>query len=114
VQTALKVKQRKAIEEKQKSLMRERTKYSDGTSMDSTYRYYNLSGKIDVLQQLANEKKVKRVHVDELREEIDREYREIRKIPKHQRDLYQTLQGVYLEAKLELIQGWVLPVLLGK
>lgn len=107
------MKQRKAIEEKQRSLMRERSRYSGGTSMDSTYRYYNLSGKIDVLKRLATEKKLKRAFVDELREDIDREYREIRKVPKHQRDLYQTLQGVYYEAMLEMIQDWVVPVLLG-
>jgi hypothetical protein len=107
------VKPRKRIEQELARLEQERLQYADGTSLDFQYRYYTLSGKIDVLRTLTRVKKIRRDTVDALRQEIEENYREIRSIPKHQRDFYQTLQGAYLEAQLEIIRNWVLPVLFG-
>jgi len=107
------VKPRKIIAQELDRLQQERLRYTDGTSLDSKYRYYTLSGKIDALKKLSAERKIQRDTVDALRQEIENRYREIRKIPKHKRDIYQTLQGVYLEAQLDIIQTWVFPVLLG-
>lgn len=107
------VRPKKRIEHELSRLKQERLQYADGTSLDFQYRYYTLSGKIDVLRTLSRVKKLRRDTVDTLSREIEENYREIRKIPKHRRDFYQTLQGAYLEAQLEIIHTWVLPMLFG-
>jgi hypothetical protein len=99
------------IEKEIALLEKERVKYLPAHSWDYKYRYYIFTGKIDILMDLLHLRKIKFKDVDAIKLEIKKKYKEIRTIPKHERDEYQYLEGIYLEGKLDIIDSWVLPLL---
>jgi hypothetical protein len=98
----------KKIEKEINQLMNEREQYEHATSWDYKYRYYILTGKIDILLDILRLRKVKLKDIESLKRNIQSNYKEIRKIPKHERNEYQYLEGIYLEGKLDMIETWVL------
>jgi hypothetical protein len=98
----------KKIEHEIKLLKKEQEKYVDAASWDYKYRYYMLSGKIDILQDILSMRKIKLKNVEMIKQKVTTDYKEIRKIPKHQRNEYQYLEGIYLEGKLDIINKWLI------
>jgi hypothetical protein len=99
------------IEKEITSLEKERLKYFPANSWDYKYRYFTFTGKIDILMELLHLRKIKRKDVETLKLEIQKKYKKIRSIPKHKRNEYEYLEGIYLEGKLNIIDSWVLPLL---
>ena len=98
----------KKIEKEINLLMKEREQYEHAASWDYKYRYYILTGKIDILLDLLRLRKIKLKDIESLKRGIQNSYKEIRKIPKHERNEFQYLEGIYLEGKLDMINTWVL------
>ena len=92
-------------------LEKEREQYVNVESWDYKYRYYTLSGKIDVLKDFLNGRKRKLKDAEILKLEVQEDYKKIRMIPKHKRSEYQYLEGIYLEGKLHIIDKLIVPVL---
>ena len=99
------------IEKEIALLEKERVKYLPADSWDYKYRYYTYTGKIDILMDLLRLRKIKPKDVETLKLDIQKKYKKIRMIPKHERNEYQYLEGIYLEGKLNIIDSWVLPML---
>jgi len=99
------------IEKEINLLKKEREKYVTAESWDYRYRYYTLTGKIDILKDLLRFRKIKLKDVETLKLEIQKKYKKIRMIPKHKRNEYQYLDGIYLEGKLDIIDKWIMPEL---
>lgn len=100
---------RKVIRQELARIQKEQEMYSQGMSMDYKYRYWWTSGKTDVLKRLLTIRKLRRKDVEELKQMIQDKYEEIRKIPKAERNIYQTFDGIYLEGKLDIINNWLIP-----
>ncbi|MFW6138192.1 MAG: hypothetical protein ACOC7U_03365 [Spirochaetota bacterium] len=108
---------KKKIESYLDQLTAELEKYRNGESLDSKYRSQSLGGKIDLLQrlqELIRIKKLKRNDVDVLKQVVEERYRKIRMIPKAERSFNQTMEGVFLEAQLDILNIWVIPELFEK
>ena len=99
------------IEKEINLLEKEREKYVTVDSWDYRYRYYTLTGKIDILKDLLRFRKSKLKDVETLKFEVQKKYKKIRMIPKHKRNEYQYLEGIYLERKLDIIDKWIMPEL---
>jgi hypothetical protein len=99
------------IEKEINLLEREREKYMTADSWDYKYRHYTLTGKIDILKDLLRFRKIKLKDVETLKLEVQKKYKKIRMIPKHKRNEYQYLEGIYLEGKLDIIDKWIMPEL---
>jgi len=99
------------IEKEIKLLGKEREQYANVESWDYKYRYYTLSGKIDVLKDFLNGRKRKLKDAELLKHEVQDDYKKIRMIPKHKRSEYQYLEGIYLEGKLDIINKLIVPAL---
>lgn len=97
------------IEKEIKLLEKEREQYVNVESWDYKYRYYTLSGKIDVLKDFLNGRKRKLKDAELLKHEVQEDYIKIRMIPKHKRSEYQYLEGIYLEGKLDIINNMIVP-----
>ena len=102
------------MEQELRGLKEKQKNYSGEESWNSKYWYYSFSGKIDVLRDLLFIKNVKKKHVEALRQEVQENYKNIRRIKKSERDTYQTLEGIYFEAKLDIIENWIVPELFTK
>lgn len=99
------------IEKEINSLKKEREKYVTAGSWDYRYRYYTLTGKIDILKELLRFRKINLKDVETLKLEVQKKYKNIRMIPKHKRNESQYLEGIYLEGKLDIIDKWIMPEL---
>ncbi len=99
------------MEQELTGLKENQEKYLGGESWNSKYWYYSFSGKIDVLRDLLCIKNIKRKHVEAVRQEIQEKYRNIRMIKKSERNMYQTCEGIYFEAMLDIIDNWIVPEL---
>ena len=102
------------MEQELNGLIENQEKYVGGESWNSKYWYYSFSGKISVLRQLLCFKNIKKKHVEALRQEIQKKYRNIRMIQKSGRNMHQTLEGIYFEAMLDIIDNWIVPELFNK
>jgi len=100
---------RKMIRQELTRLQKDQERYSKGKSMDYKYRYWSTSGKVDVLRHLFNIRKLKLKDIEDLKLEVQNKYEEIRRIPKAERNIYQTFDGIYLEGKLDIINNWIIP-----
>ncbi len=100
---------RNMIKQELARLQKDQERYAKGKSMDYKYRYWSTSGKVDVLRHLLNIRRVKLKDVEDLKLEVQSKYEEIRKIPKAERNIYQTFDGIYLEGKLDIINSWIIP-----
>ena len=105
---------RKIMEQELNGLIENQEKYLGGESWNSKYWYYTFSGKISVLRHLLCYKYIKKKHVEEFRQEIQKKYKNIRMINKPGRNMHQTLEGIYLEAMLDIIDNGIVPVLFKK
>jgi hypothetical protein len=56
-------------------------------------------------------RKIKLKDVETLKLEVQKKYKKIRMIPKHKRNEYQYLEGIYLEGELDIIDKWIMPEL---
>ncbi len=99
---------RKTIKQELVRLQKDQERYSKGKSMDYKYRYWSTSGKVDVLKQFFNTRKLKLKDIEDLKLEVQNKYEGIRRIPKAERNIYQTFDGIYLEGKLDIINDWVI------
>ena len=99
----------KKIEKEINVLKKEREQFVNADSWDYKYRYYILTGKIDILEDLLRFRKIKPKDVETLKLEVQNNYKKIRMIPKHKRNEYQYLEGIYLEGKLDIIEKWIVP-----
>jgi ABC-type ATPase involved in cell division len=100
----------KAIRQELARVQKDQERYSQGRSMDYKYRYWSTSGKADVLKRLLTIRKPKRKDIEDLKQRVLNKYEEIRKIPKAERNIYQTFDGIYLEGKLDIINNWIIPL----
>ena len=101
---------KRKIETELLRLEKELKRYEDGVSWDSKFQYYTISGKIDILYDLISYKKFKRKEVYALLLDVEEEYKKIRAVPKAERTTLQTIQGIYLEGKLDILKSWVMPM----
>ena len=95
------------IEKEISLLKKEREKYVTADSWDYRYRYYTLTGKIDILEELLRFRKIKPKDIETLKLTVQKKYQSIRMIPKHKRNEYQYLKGIYLEGELDILDNWI-------
>ena len=100
---------RKVIRQELVRIQKDQERYSQGRSLDYKYRYWSTSGKVDVLKRLLTIRKIKHKDVEDLKQTIQDQYEKIRKVPKAERNIYQTFDGIYLEGKLDVLNNWVIP-----
>jgi len=105
---------RKMMEQELIGLIENQKKYLDGSSWNSKYWYHSFSGKIDILRDLLRFKNIKKKHVESLRQKIENKYRNIRMIKKSARNMDQTIDGIYFEAMLDILDNLIVPTLYKK